>query len=108
MTEGVERAVEEVLERDIRPLLRSHLGDAAVERVDDDGVVHLRFAGACTACGYRKTTLLTAIYPRLHAIDGVRGVAAAGVPTTRAEEQRVLARLGGGTYGDQRGGRRST
>ena len=85
--------VRAVLDREIRPRLAAHLGSAEIDRIDDDGIVHLLFTGACTSCAYRKVTLLGAVYPRLREIDGIEGVASPGVPVSLSEQQRVAATL---------------
>ncbi len=86
--------VVEVFERDVRPSVRSHLGDVEVTEIDRDGVVHVVFTGACTRCSYRKLTMLGAIYPRVREIEGVTGVAADGVPISRADLERSAAAFG--------------
>ena len=93
---AVDRRIDEVsasFDAQIRPRLAAHLGGATVSGIDDDGVVHIEFTGACTACAYRKNTILGAIYPRLRDVDGVTGVASAGVPVSIAEQKRVATFL---------------
>ena len=85
--------VEALFDNEIRPRLAAHLGGAVVDGIDDHGVVHVTFTGACTSCAYRKTTMLTAIYPRLREVEGVVGVATPGVPISRAEERRIGAMI---------------
>ena len=92
-TDHLVEQVEAMFDEKIRPRLAAHLGGALVDGIDDDGVVHVTFTGACTSCAYRKTTMLTAIYPQLREVEGVVGVSTPGVPTSRAEERRVAAML---------------
>lgn len=84
----------EIVERDVRPSVRSHLGDVEVTGVDAQGVVHVAFTGACTRCSYRKLTLLGALYPRVRAVEGVTGVAADGVPISQSELDRSARAFG--------------
>lgn len=78
----------EIVERDVRPSVRSHLGDVEVIELDADGVVHVAFSGACTLCSYKKLTMLGALYPRVRAVEGVTGVAADGVPISQSDLDR--------------------
>lgn len=83
--------VEEVLEREIRPLLASHLGGANLTGIKEDGTVELEFTGACTSCAFRANTIMGGIYPRLRVVDGVEGVTSPGVPVTIEQQRRVAA-----------------
>ena len=86
-------AVKEVFDRDIEPLLVSHLGGGRVVGIDTNGVVEVEFTGACTACTYRRNTIIGAIYPRLRGIECVSGVTARGVAVTIRQQQRVAERF---------------
>lgn len=89
--------VVEIVDREVRPAVRSHLGDVEVTAVDEAGVVHVNFTGACTRCSYRKLTMLGAIYPRVRSIEGVSGVAAEGVPISKADLERSARMFGAAT-----------
>lgn len=82
--------VAEAVDRWARPVVRGHLGDVRVERVDEDGVVHFSFSGACERCTYRKMTLLGPLLAAVIEIQGVTGVACDGVPISQAEINRFL------------------
>lgn len=82
-------AVEELFDREIRPLLASHLGGANVRGIDDDGTLDIEFTGACTACAFRRNTIVGSIYPRVREIEGVTSVSTPGVPVTLRQQQRV-------------------
>lgn len=84
-------AVEELFDREIRPLLASHLGGANVVGIDDGGTVQIEFTGACTACAFRRNTIVGAIYPRLRQIEGVESVSTPGVAVTKAQQHRMAA-----------------
>lgn len=86
-------AVREVFDREIEPLLVSHLGGGHVVGIDANGVVEVEFTGACTACTYRRNTIIGAIYPRLRDIEGVSGVTSRGVAVTIRQQQRVSERF---------------
>ena len=53
--------VQYVLESEINPMLAAHKGRVALERVDGDGVVYLRFGGGCHGCGMVDVTLKNGI-----------------------------------------------
>lgn len=53
--------VQYLLDSEINPMLASHKGRVALERVDDDGVVWLRFGGGCHGCGMVDVTLKNGI-----------------------------------------------
>lgn len=82
--------VTEAIDRWARPAIRGHLGDVYVDRVDERGVVHVNFVGACERCGYRKLTMLGPLLAAVRHVDGVTGLACDGVPITQAEINRFL------------------
>ena len=53
--------VQYLLESEINPMLAAHKGRVALERVDDQGVVWLRFGGGCHGCGMVDVTLKNGI-----------------------------------------------
>jgi Fe-S cluster biogenesis protein NfuA len=84
-------AVEELFDREIRPLLASHLGGADVVGIDEGGAVQIEFTGACTACAFRRNTIVGAIYPRLRRVEGVHSVSTPGVAVTAQQQHRMAA-----------------
>jgi Fe-S cluster biogenesis protein NfuA len=52
--------VEEVL-REVRPHLQADGGDVELVDVTDDGIVKVRFKGACVGCPMRQLTLQTGV-----------------------------------------------
>jgi Fe/S biogenesis protein NfuA len=52
----VER-VQWLIESEINPQLASHRGMVALDSIDADGVVYLRFGGGCHGCGMADVTL---------------------------------------------------
>ncbi|MFY2764938.1 NfuA family Fe-S biogenesis protein [Arenimonas sp. MALMAid1274] len=52
----VER-VQWLIESEINPQLASHKGRVALDSIDADGVVYLRFGGGCQGCGMADVTL---------------------------------------------------
>lgn len=90
---STERAVTEVLDAHVRPLLRLHGGDCELVSLHD-GVVTIRFLMACTACRLRPMTLLAGVRPRLLRIPGVTDVAAVGVGVSSAAVRRADQALG--------------
>jgi Fe-S cluster biogenesis protein NfuA len=55
-TDTVEAGVAEAIEA-IRPALQADGGDIVLNRVDDDGVVHVTLVGACGTCPVSTMTL---------------------------------------------------
>jgi Fe/S biogenesis protein NfuA len=53
--------VQYLLESEINPMLAAHKGRVALERVDDQGVVWLRFGGGCHGCVMVDVTLKNGI-----------------------------------------------
>lgn len=53
----LEERVQYLLDSEINPMLAAHKGRVALERVDADGVVYLRFGGGCHGCGMVDVTL---------------------------------------------------
>jgi Fe/S biogenesis protein NfuA len=53
--------VQYLLDSEINPMLASHKGRVALERVDAEGVVWLRFGGGCHGCGMVDVTLKNGI-----------------------------------------------
>ncbi|MGD9958090.1 NifU family protein [Nocardioides sp.] len=84
-------AVEELFDREIRPLLASHLGGANVTGIDDQGAVQIEFTGACTVCAFRRNTIVGSIYPRLRHVEGVNSVSTPGVAITVQQQHRMAA-----------------
>lgn len=67
--------VQWLLDSEINPQLASHKGQVALDSIDADGVVYLRFGGGCHGCGMADVTLkqgiektLTARIPELTAV----------------------------------------
>lgn len=83
--------VEELFDREIRPLLASHLGGANVVGIDEKGAVEIEFTGACTACAFRRNTIVGSIYPRLRQVEGVESVTTPGVALTVQQQHRMAA-----------------
>jgi Fe/S biogenesis protein NfuA len=52
----VER-VQWLIDSEINPQLASHKGKVALDSIDADGVVYLRFGGGCHGCGMVDVTL---------------------------------------------------
>ena len=64
-----------VLDNEVNPQLASHKGRVALDSVDADGVVWLRFGGGCHGCGMADVTLKQGIEKTLIAkVPGVTAV----------------------------------
>jgi Fe/S biogenesis protein NfuA len=67
--------VQWLIDSEINPQLASHRGRVALEAVDADGVVWLRFGGGCHGCGMADVTLKQGIEKTLVAkVPGVTAV----------------------------------
>ena len=53
--------VQYLIDSEINPMLASHKGRVALDRVDEDGAVYLRFGGGCHGCGMADVTLKNGI-----------------------------------------------
>jgi len=77
----------------VRARLRGHGGDVEVRGVEEGGVVHLAFTGACRGCTAIGFTFVAAVEPALRALPGVTTIRAHGVhlsPHTLNHLRRAL------------------
>lgn len=88
--EAITQEIEEKLEARVRPMLQVHGGDLTLLTVSD-GVVSVRFEGACVGCPLRSITMAVTVGPALRAIDGVEAVRAEGVRLSQASMSRLEA-----------------
>jgi Fe/S biogenesis protein NfuA len=64
-----------LISSEINPQLASHKGEVALDSIDADGVVYLRFGGGCHGCGMADVTLKQGIEKTLIAkVPGVTAV----------------------------------
>ena len=56
-----------LIESEINPQLASHKGRVALDSIDADGVVYLRFGGGCHGCGMADVTLKQGIEKQMMA-----------------------------------------
>jgi Fe/S biogenesis protein NfuA len=64
-----------LLDSEINPQLASHKGEVALDSIDADGVVYLRFGGGCHGCGMADVTLKQGIEKTLLArVPGLTAV----------------------------------
>ena len=94
----VTREIEAKLNGRIRPVLQAHGGDLTLLAVAN-GMVGVRFEGACVGCPLRAVTMAVTIGPALRAIAGVEGVQAEGVRMSQAAAARLGAALRGAPPG---------
>lgn len=76
--------IEDILEKEIRPLIRQHDGDVELVGVDEEtGIVQVRLSGSCVGCPLSRITLKVGILQTLQrSIPEVRDVSA----TTEKED----------------------
>jgi len=79
---GLVDRVRYLIDSEINPQLASHRGHVALDSVDADGVVYLRFGGGCHGCGMADVTLKQGIERTM--IEKVPGVTAVRDATDHA------------------------
>lgn len=79
----------QVVDRDIRPLLKIHGGDVTIIQVATDGRVELEFEGACRGCALQTVTYAVGIRRRLLEVPGVSEVSMRGVKLSAIALDRV-------------------
>ena len=68
----IEKKINEIIEKDIKPILALHLGSVTYEGFKD-GVVSIRFEGTCKGCPFSTLTLKAGVEEILKSkIEGVR------------------------------------
>jgi Fe-S cluster biogenesis protein NfuA len=82
------------LDSRVGQFIQAHAGDVQVVSVTDDGIVTVRFHGACIGCPALATTFVAAVQPVLEGLPGVRRVSAVGVNVSPAAIARVRAMAG--------------
>jgi Fe-S cluster biogenesis protein NfuA len=87
-------AIEDKLDAYVRPMLQTHGGDLTLLAVRE-GVVVLRFEGACVGCPLRPITLAVTIEPALRSVSGVLGVDMEGVRLPASVGHRIAATFTG-------------
>ena len=65
--------VEDIIETQIRPLLKIHGGGITLNRVSEKGEVSLRFEGACRGCMLKSVTYALGVRQKAHAAPGSNG-----------------------------------
>jgi Fe/S biogenesis protein NfuA len=58
---SLEERVQYLLDTEINPMLAAHKGRVALDGIDADGAVYLRFGGGCHGCGMVDVTLKNGI-----------------------------------------------
>ena len=81
--------VREVVDGDIRPLLKIHGGDVTIIQVATDGRVELEIEGACRGCALQTVTFAGGIRRRLLEVRGVSEVSMRGVKLSAIALERV-------------------
>lgn len=71
--------IENVIERQIRPVLHIHGGDLILLDYTEAGEVVLEFEGACRGCALKSVTYALGIRQKLLPLDGVSKVTVRGV-----------------------------
>jgi Fe-S cluster biogenesis protein NfuA len=90
--------VVDVLEAEIRPLLKIHGGGVDLISVTADGEVHLEFQGACRGCALQSVTYAIGIRLRLLEVPGVSDVVMKGVRLSKAALDRTAAMYAGYSF----------
>ncbi|WP_371372674.1 NifU family protein [Sporomusa aerivorans] len=67
--------MQQVIEQKVRPALKAHNGDIELVEVTSDGLVKVRFTGACAACPGAQQTLAELVETAIkEACPEVKGV----------------------------------
>jgi Fe-S cluster biogenesis protein NfuA len=66
-----------------------HAGGVALESIDDDGTISVRFTGMCAGCQYRPVTMIATIEPALMAVPGVTAVDVRGARVSKEAAVRL-------------------
>ena len=77
-------------------VMTTHAGAIELVRVDEHGVVEVRFVGMCQGCALKPVTLYGSIVPVLLEVPGVTDVRAQGVCLSEATVERARKMLGSG------------
>jgi Fe-S cluster biogenesis protein NfuA len=88
----------EIVDGDIRPLLKIHGGDVCVLQVAADGHVELEFEGACRGCALQTVTYAVGIRRRLLEVPGVSDVSMNGVKVSPIALERIAKIYEGYTF----------
>jgi Fe-S cluster biogenesis protein NfuA len=78
------------LDAAVRPMVQAHGGDVRVVDVVN-GVVDVRFFGACAACELRPVTYAATVRAGLLSIEGVRAVRCESVPLSGPRLDSIAA-----------------
>ncbi|HDN68839.1 MAG TPA: NifU family protein [Methanomicrobia archaeon] len=72
-----QETIEEVIEKEIRPLLALEGGSIELVSVEEDGVVKVKLSGACAGCPMSQYTLTNFVEATLkEKVPGVKAVSA--------------------------------
>ena len=86
---GIYERVRDVIDVDIRPLLKIHGGDVSLLDITGDGCVELEFKGACRGCALQSVTYAVGVRQRLLEVAGVSDVTMLGVKVSTAALERT-------------------
>jgi len=81
--------VEDIIETQIRPLLKIHGGEISLKSVSERGEVSLRFEGACRGCALKSVTYALGVRQKLMQHPEVSDVTVEGVRLSRHAIKRV-------------------
>jgi Fe-S cluster biogenesis protein NfuA len=86
---GIYERVRDVIDTDIRPILKIHGGDVSLLDIADDGCVQLEFEGACRGCALQSVTYAVGVRQRLLEVPGVTDVTMLGVKVSTVALERI-------------------
>ena len=95
---SIQSEVVEVLNAEIRPLLKIHGGGVEIIGIDDQGIVELEFSGACRGCSLQSVTYAIALRQRLLEVPGVKDVTMEGVRVSPLALQRIATAYQGHSF----------
>ncbi len=81
--------VEQVIDCDVRPILKVHGGGVQIVKITEDGCIQLEFEGACRGCAFQSVTFALAIRRRLLEVPGISDVTMKGVKVSSIALERI-------------------
>lgn len=92
---ALRQSVIEILDSQIRPVIKLHGGGVELLDVTEYGEVELSFDGACRGCSLKSLTYALGVRQKLLPIPGVTAVNMEGVRLSQAALDRVKKYYGG-------------
>jgi len=96
--EKLEKEIQDLIETQIKPLLKIHGGGIRFIKITDTGTVQLAFEGACLGCPLKSVTYALGVRQRLLQHPEIHEVEIEGVRLSKAALNRVEQTFAGYTF----------